>query len=89
MFGRELGQPAELLLDPPRTDFVNVPRYAIYLENTLRTAHNYASEQLGKSVAIGRSQGNHFPLAMLFGYCILRDVLVVLLNWNKEPLAHT
>ena len=51
MFGRELGQPADLLLDPPRTDFVNVPRYAIYLENTLRTAHNYASEQLGKSVA--------------------------------------
>ena len=42
MFGRELGQPADLLLDPPRTDFVNVPRYAIYLENTLRTAHNYA-----------------------------------------------
>ena len=44
MFGRELGQPADLLLDPPRTDFVNVPRYAIYLENTSRTAHNYASE---------------------------------------------
>ena len=51
MFGQVLGQPADLLLDPPRTDFVTVPRYAIYLKNTLRTAHNYASEQLGKSVA--------------------------------------
>jgi len=51
MFGRELGQPADMLLDPPTAEQVNIPRYALHLQETLRRAHDYAAEHLGKSVA--------------------------------------
>ena len=51
LFGRELGQPADLLLDPPVLSTSDVPKYASELHERLRTSHNYAIEHLGKSVA--------------------------------------
>ena len=51
MFGREMGQPADLLLDPPSDTPLDVPSYALKLQETLRKAHDYASEHLGKSVS--------------------------------------
>ena len=56
MFGRELGQPADLLLNPPDSDPVDIPRYALNLQETLRKAHHYASDHLGKSVASYQQQ---------------------------------
>ena len=51
MFGREMGQPADLLLDPPGTIPMDIPTYGLQLLDTLRKAHDYAADHLGKSVS--------------------------------------